>query len=202
MLARSTMKIEILEGFRRGESEAFTEVVRAYTPMARSITCRFFRGAFQQEEAMQEIWAKAFKQREALDPGRLDKFGAWLKTLARNCCIDLLRKKNREIGPGFKDSSEELEKLYENATQERAAEAAEIHDAVEAFKAKLQPKWRSFFDLHFTQGLDYPEISRRLSISRARCKYFKRVLVRRARRNKRLLEALGRYVHRGGSDAH
>ena len=190
-----------LDGFRSGDGAAFAEVVRAYTPLVMSVVSRFWTGAFEREEAAQEIWAHAFRQREALDPARLKEFGPWLKALARNRCIDLLRGDRRRIGPAHDDPSDALNGLQTAAAQERAVEAADLRKAVEAFKAALRPKWRSFFELHFVEGLGYPEIKERLSISRARCKYMKRVLVWRARRNMRLLEALGRYMGAGDDRA-
>ena len=190
--------IETLEGFRGGAGDAFAEVVRAYTPMLRSIVSRYWRGVFQREEAMQEIWAQAYRQRESLDPQRLSEFAAWLATLARNRCVDLLRKQGREIGPGFDDPQRGLESLPANGAQERAVETADLRAAVDEFAGKIPAKWRSFFDLHFKKGLGYEEISKQLGISRARCKYLKRVLVKRARKNMKLMEALGR----GGSHAY
>ena len=184
--------IETLEGFRRGDGTAFAEVVRAYTPMLRSIVSRYWRRVIQREEAMQEIWALAYRQRENLDPQRLSEFAAWLATLARNRCVDLLRKEGREIGPGFDDPSGDLESLPANGAQERSVEASDLQAAVDEFSRKLPGKFRSFFDLHFKKGLGYREISKQLGISRARCKYLKRVLVKKARKNAKLMEALGR----------
>ena len=192
MVTSSKASIETLEGFRGGDNAAFVEVVRAYTPMLRSIVSRYWRGAFQREEAMQEIWSLAYRQRESLDPSRFGEFGAWLATLSRNRCIDLLRKQGREIGPGFDDPARDLESLPANGAQERSIEASDLQAAVEEFAQKLPPKWRSFFDLHFKKGLGYEEILQKLKISRARCKYLKRVLVKRARKNLKLIEALGR----------
>jgi RNA polymerase sigma factor (sigma-70 family) len=150
---------------------------------------------------MQEVWVHAFKQRESLDPSRLDEFGAWFTALVRNRCIDLLRREGREIGPSIENPSKTLEKLQTAPVQEQVIENTELNDAVEAFLAKLDPQWRSFYELNFVLGLGYAEISERLSISRTRCKYMKRVLVGRARRDARLLAALGRHVLAGGVHA-
>jgi RNA polymerase sigma factor (sigma-70 family) len=169
--------------------------------MARSIVSRYWPGAFQREEAMQEIWVHAFKRRKSLDPSRLNEFGAWFTTLARNRCIDLLRREGREIGPDIENPSQALEKVKTAPEQEQAVENSELNDAVEAFLARLKPQWRMFYELNFVLGLGYAEISQRLSISRTRCKYMKRVLVGRARRDARLLAALGRYEHAGGVHA-
>jgi RNA polymerase sigma factor (sigma-70 family) len=197
----SSVERSTLEGFRRGEAEAFAEVIRAYSPMARSIVNRYWSGAFHREEAMQEIWVHAFKKRESLDPSRLDEFGAWFTALARNRCIDLLRREGREIGPDIDNPSKALENVQTAPAQEQAVEKNELNDAVEAFLDKLEPQWRMFYEMNFVLGLGYNEISERLSISRTRCKYMKRVLVGRARRDTRLLAALGRHDHAGGANA-
>jgi RNA polymerase sigma-70 factor (ECF subfamily) len=199
--AKSSVAKATLEGFRRGENQAFAELVRTYSHMVRSIVNRYWQGAFHREEAMQEIWAQVFRQREALDPSRFDEFGAWLTAVARNRCIDLLRKEGRSIGPDYDDPVKALDKVPASPLQEHAVESSDLLDAVKSFKAKLRPRWRSFFDLHFVEGLGYREISVRLGISRARCKYLKRVLVRRAQRDVRLLDALGRHMRSGGDHA-
>ena len=197
----SSVERSTLEGFRRGEAEAFAEVIRAYSPMARSIVNRYWSGAFHREEAMQEVWVHAFKKRESLDPSRLDEFGAWFTALARNRCIDLLRREGRDIGPDIENPARVLEKVPTAPAQEQAVENNELNDAVEAFLKKLEPQWRMFYELNFVLGLGYNEISERLSISRTRCKYMKRVLVGRARRNARLLAALDRHDQAGGANA-
>jgi len=181
-----------LEEFRRGDGSAFAEVIRAYTPSIRFQVMRYWQGVFQCEEAMQEIWVHTYQQREALDPSRFGEFGAWLATLARNRCIDLLRKQGRTIGPNTKDPTETIDRVEEPPDQENAVAASEIRAALDSFKAKLKPHWRTFFVLHFEQGLGYAEIAARLSIGRTRCKYMKRVLLARAKRNADLRAIVGR----------
>jgi RNA polymerase sigma-70 factor (ECF subfamily) len=170
--------------------------------MVRAIAGRFWSGAFHQEEAIQDIWVHVFKQRESLDPARLAEFGAWLTALCRNRAIDLLRKEGRTIGPSAEDPVLAVERIQTSPAQVRAVEDAELRAALQSFKERLKPRWQTFFALHFVEGLGYPEVMTRLSISQARCKYMKRVLVRRARRDERLTSALGRRRHAaGGSDA-
>jgi len=181
-----------LVGFRQGDGSAFAKVIRAYTAIVRSQVTRYWHGAFQVEEAMQEVWVHAYKQRQGLDPERLDEFGAWLARLARNRCIDLLRKEGRTIGPDTKDPSIKLAQVQNSPDQMQKVLAGEIREALDGFKAKLKPHWHTFFVLHFEQGLGYPEIASRLAIGRTRCKYMKRVLLARARRNAKLRSLLGR----------
>ena len=85
--------------------------------------------------------------------------------------------------------------------QEEAAERAELMREVQSFRMRLQPRWRSFFDLYFVEGLDYEEIAKRLAIGKLRCKYMRKVLALRARRSKPLMAALGQFAAAAGRHA-
>jgi RNA polymerase sigma factor (sigma-70 family) len=193
MLPRAT-----LEKFRAGEAEAFAAVVGVYGPLVRGAVSRYWRSAFEREEAMQEIWVHVFRGREALDPDRLETFSGWLAVLVRNRCLDLRRRAAAEPAA---TETEALAWLEAPAEQEAGAEQAELRRAVAAFTARLKPVWRDFFELHFVQGLEYGDITERLGIGRLRCKYMRKVLAARARRNRALLAALGRPAATGGGDA-
>ncbi len=142
---------------------------------------------------MQEVWLKAYQQREALDPERLEQFAAWLGTLARRRCIDLLRKQGRR--PRAADGLEADKELpdIEADDPERAAQVAELKTAVADFQDRLEGQWQTFFRLHFVEGLGLAEIGQRLGLRASRCKYMKREIVKRARRSPGLLAALGRF---------
>lgn len=68
-------------------------------------------------------------------------------------------------------------------------------------KNALEPQWRSFFELHFMQELAYGDVAKHMGITKIRCKYMKKVLLMRARRDRRLSEALGRYKRSGDEHA-
>ncbi len=189
-----TLPETTIHAFRAGEADAFESVVRALAPKVAAVAGHFFRSEFEREEALQEIWLHAYRQRETLDPGRLDSFEGWLATLARRRCLDLLRR-----APGAGEEPAGAEELAGHGPDpQRQAELAQVRQAVDQFAGKLKPGWRSFFQLHFVEGLGYEEVAARLNISRLRCKYMKKVLAARARRNPGLAEALGRRRERGG----
>lgn len=191
LLTRAT-----LERFQAGDPAAFEAVIRAHAGLVRSIAARFWRSIFEQEEAMQEIWLHAFRQRASLDPDRADEFRGWLAVLARRRALDLLRAAGTPLAAAdLLDEERGGEGQAAPPGQEQAAQQRELDEAVAAFARKLKPAWRQFFELHFVQALDYEEVARRLSISRLRCKYMKKVLAARARRHAPLMAALGR---RGG----
>ncbi|GAC1545271.1 MAG: hypothetical protein NVS2B9_12490 [Myxococcales bacterium] len=188
---------ETLDRFRSGDPVAFEAVIRAHAPVVRAVVAKLWRSVFEQEEAMQEIWVHAFRRRASLDAGRPESFRAWLTTLARNRALDLLRATARraEVPQDAEDASWEPSSAA--ALQHHAAEELELRMAVERFVAGLKPTWRSFFELHFVQGLEYAAVAEQLSISRLRCKYMRKVLAARAQRNPQLMAALGRSTAAG-----
>lgn len=183
----------VLLRFRSGDREAFAQVVRAYGDSVRHIAARYWSGPFAQEEAMQEVWLKAYQQREALDPDRLEQFAAWLGTLARRRCIDLLRKQGRRPRPADGPEADREVPDSDADDPERTAQLAELKAAVAGFRERLDERWQTFFRLHFIEGLGFAEVGQRLNLSPSRCKYMKREIVKRARRSPGLLAALGRY---------
>ena len=181
---------DTLERFVAGGRDGFTLVMREYGPLVRSIVKRFFTSPFEQEDAMQEIWTHAYRNRGALDPARAEAFHGWLAVLARRRAIDLLRSR----GPAAADppdAGEEIAELAAEPAQEDAVERAELARAVEGFRAALEPGWRAFFDLHFVHGTPYRLVADQLGISRIRCKYMRKVLARRAMKDPDLMAALG-----------
>lgn len=181
---------DTLERFVAGGRDGFTRVMREYGPLVHGIVRRFFTSPFEQEDAMQEIWTHAYRNRGALDPARAEAFPGWLAVLARRRAIDLLRSRD----PAAADrpaADEELPDPAVEPAQQDAVEQAELARAVEGFRATLEPGWRAFFDLHFVHGAPYPLVAHQLGISRIRCKYMRKVLARRAMKDRDLMAALG-----------
>lgn len=187
------MERATLEAFRHGDAEAFAAVVRAFAPLVGAIVARHWRSPFEREEAMQEIWVHAFRNRVALDAARPDSFARWLAVLARRRSIDLLRARRGPQATATPSDPDELEAIDVAPDPETVAQGDELRRAVQAFTDRLKPESKEFFELHFVQGLAYREVAGRLGVSTLRCKYLKKVLLYRARRNVPLLEALGRY---------
>ena len=189
-----TLPRATLERFRNGDPQAFAEVVRAHRSLVARVTARYWRSTFEREEAMQEIWAHVFNQRATFDLERADTLPGWLATLARRRALDLLK---RPEDPATLASDDGIDGLETDDVQADPAELRELTAAVEGFAAGLRANWRQFFQLYFAQGLDYAEIATAMRISKLRCKYMKKVLLGRARKNAPLMSALGR-AHSGG----
>lgn len=184
---------DTLARFRAGEREAFALVVGELGPMVRGIVCRFWKRPWEQEDAMQEIWIHAFRNRGAIDPSRPDDLPGWVAVLSHRRCIDLLRARN-PAAPVPDDPTGALEAIELAATQQRTVEDAALAAAVERFRDGLAPAWRLFFDAWFVKGLGFPEAAAALGISRIRCKYMRKVIAAKARRDPTILAAIGRQL--------
>ena len=183
---------DLLRQFREGDPAAFAAIVREFDPLVRRVAGGFFRSASEREDAMQEVWTHVYRNREALDPERLEAFPGWLAVMARRRCLDLARSTSPGVSTEAADDEAALAALMTPPAQEASAEAKELEAAVAAFRGQLRAGWAEFFDLHFVQGWDYERVATRLRISRLRCKYMKKVLAEKASRDLALRAALGR----------
>ncbi|MEW5852163.1 MAG: sigma-70 family RNA polymerase sigma factor [Myxococcota bacterium] len=183
--------LPLLQRFAAGDEAAFEELMRRHGGLVRRVIAGRVRSAFDREEVEQEVWLQVYRSRGTLDLQQHATFPRWLSTVTYRKCMDLLRRRRLVEKLAF---AEGVPLLAETTEPEQTAETRELLAAAEEFKRKLKPEWCAFFELHFIQGLEYKEVGSRLSIGYLRCKYMRRVLAFRAQKNRRLMDALGRYL--------
>lgn len=191
------MSRQTLSAFSRGEREAFVDVFRAHGGTVRHVVGTFWTGAFDREEAMQEVWLHIWKNRASVDPERFAEVGGWIATIARRRCIDLLRGRRSPRNTDDIDD-DDLHQIAAPAVQD-TIEQHQITAAVASFVGTLKPAWQAFFHLCFVQGASYDEIGSQLGVGKLRCRYMKKVLAGRARAHPELMASLARLP--GGAHA-
>jgi RNA polymerase sigma-70 factor (ECF subfamily) len=177
---------DLLEGCRRGNEEAWRELVAQYARKVFGLAYRFSGRVDEAEDLTQEIFVKVYHglARYRQDQGA---FGAWLMTVARNQAIDFYRRRREERVRRVEDA--EVESLA--STEEgplRALEREErvrlVHRGIRSLPADLREPL-ILFDL---QGVPYEEIAATLSIplgtvksriNRARLELAKRLMAGR-----------------------
>ena len=146
------------------EVAAFAELYAAHYRQVRGL-CRQLLGTTERaEDAAQESFVRAYRALASRDSAQ--PFIAWIMRIARNHCLDLLRRRSRERAL-FGD--EEVETVAAEApgadglgkalTSERAA-------AVNAAVAKLPERYRVPLALAYFGDQDYDEIAASLGITR------------------------------------
>ena len=146
------------------EVAAFAELYAAHYRQVRGL-CRQLLGTTERaEDAAQESFVRAYRALASRDLAQ--PFIAWIMRIARNHCLDLLRRRSRERAI-FGD--EEVETIAAEApgadglgkalTSERAA-------AVNAAVAKLPERYRVPLALAYFGDQDYDEIASALGLTR------------------------------------
>jgi RNA polymerase sigma-70 factor (ECF subfamily) len=132
---------ELVQGSLRGDTQAFTALVRRYERLVFRIAGGFLRDRGEVEDVAQEAFLKAF---EALPRFRAGApFAPWIAQIATRVCYDRLRARQRRSEVAWEDLS-----LPEQAAARAAAagDAAEnksaARDLAERALATLAPKDR------------------------------------------------------------
>lgn len=126
--------------------------------------CRHLLGdSAQAEDAAQEVFVRAYRGMHQYDPHQ--PFAAWVLSIARNHCIDLIRRRGR--GPRlFADPEPELSYLEDESagpldTLIRSASGSEIRAAI----AALPDRYRLPIVLAYYQDASYQEIADELNVT-------------------------------------
>ena len=139
----------LVEAARLGETAAFEEIVRIMQGPIRSFARRMMRDAHLGDDAAQEIFLRMWKGLRRHEPR--GRFVAWSFTVARNTCIEILRKEKRTPTP-----IEVEEKVGRDET-----DGHDLRRIVNEALAALDEPYRSTFLLRET-GLAYEELAETL----------------------------------------
>lgn len=152
----------LLERCRAGDGLAWEALVRRYQSRVYAVASHYMANREEARDVAQEIFIRVYRR---LDTFRGDeRFLPWLLKLARNCCIDRLRRlKARmppvtvpiEEGPEIPSFEQSAEDLADRSTRERL-----LYRAL----AILDDTNREMILLKDIQGIKLEEIARMLEI--------------------------------------
>lgn len=78
---------------RRGDSSAFAALVRGLQRPVFGLCLRLLRSEAEATEVAQETFLRAYQHLERFDDAR--PFDLWVLTIARNLCLDILRRRQK-----------------------------------------------------------------------------------------------------------
>ncbi len=142
---------------RRGQDEAFDELVRRHSPRIHAVSSRIV-GREEAYDVVQDAFLAAYR---AIGTFRQEaQFSTWLHRIALNCCYARTRK--------HPDLSHDIETPIESASQTdtplEIAERRDLRTALEKALAKLKPDFRETFVLVEFGNLDYAAVASVLGI--------------------------------------
>jgi len=162
-----------------GDEEAFAQLVQRYSSALFNFICRFLNDYDAASDILQQVFTQLYISLPKLRTG--EPLKAWLFQVARNRCLDELRRK-RVIHFSELQTAGEDDELSPLAiipdTSPLPEEVAERHDLQEILQhaiSSLPPKFRAVVLLRYTSQLSFSEIGQSLQMPEATAKtYFQR----------------------------
>ena len=143
---------------RRGETEAFGELVRRYQAAVFNVCYRLMGERREAEDMAQEAFIRAYARLETFDLER--PFAPWMRRVAANLCLNRLSSlpaaqaevdEERDQG----DPGQQPEAVYEEQERQKLLRAA---------LAALPAHYRIVLELRHYQELSYEQIAQTLQL--------------------------------------
>jgi RNA polymerase sigma-70 factor (ECF subfamily) len=147
---------------KAGNQKAQYQLYRLYAKAMYNICCRMLSDRTEAEDLLQESFAEAFMK---LDTFRYESaFGAWLKRIVVNKCINHLKKRRADLI--YTDQVPESNNEDEKDIDPEHMEVKQIHKAMDL----LPEGYRVIFSLYLIEGYDHGEIAQIMGITESTSK--------------------------------
>jgi len=151
------VQLKLVEQCKLNNRKAQQKLYKQYCEGMFCVAMRFLKNSHDAEDAVQESFIKAFQR---INQFKADvTFGAWLKRIVINTCIDFLKLK--------KQDTIQLDENYLDLVDDTDWEVSEtiaLDKVISAIEA-LPEKYRYVVQLFLVEGFDHTEISEVLKIS-------------------------------------
>ena len=172
---------------KTGDSAAFAELVDKYKQPVINLACRMLRDVAEAEDIAQNVFLQVHKSAHRYEVS--SKFSTWLFTIARNLCLNEIRRRTRHPADSLDQTRDDADDqpLYQ-VEDKRVAPATEellrdeLVEKVDAALAMLPENQRTALLLCRQEELSYEEIATVLGCSLSATKS----LIHRARETLKL----------------
>ena len=103
---------------KRGDRAAFTELVEKYKQPVMNFVYRTLRDETEAEDLAQNVFLQVYKSRSRYK--QTAKFSTWLFTIARNLCLNELRRRSRHPAESLEESHAEHEDQPKQQYEDKA----------------------------------------------------------------------------------
>jgi len=149
-------------GFNEDSAKAFTYIYNTFYPTIYQFVSRYIDDAEQNKDIIADVFLKLWKVRDEV--ASVVNLEAYLKGIAKNCCLDHLRKVSVRTRV-HKELLHDLETSSETAYWEDSVRIAIIEYVAKKIES-LPPKHQLIYRLSFVEGLDIEEIADRVQLSK------------------------------------
>lgn len=159
----------LIEAFQQGDEFAFVGIYNRYKGGVYAFCLKMLRDSDQAQDVMQDTFLRVYENRARLL--KTASFKSWLYTIARNQCLNTLRRSSRHVG--LDEHTESI--LVTSETPISAMEKSEQIRFVSQFLESLNPEYREVLILREYQNFSYEEIAAvtRSTLSAVKSRLFK-----------------------------
>lgn len=185
---------ELLARYHQGDARAMDELVDRHGGSVYNFVRRFLGRDARVDDVVQEVWLKVLRGAGGFD-GR-SRFTTWVFSIARNACLDDLRKRQR-LRAHHEDAEDEVAEAPDPGppVHERVSRQ-ELTALVDGAIEELPDELREVFLLREQTDMTFTEIAEALGIPRETAKSRMRYALLRVR--KHLRAQLGEEAHPRG----
>ncbi len=168
---------EIMSVFQAGDNQAVEELYMRYKKQLFNFCLRILENRADAEDVTAEVFLNLFKKQYQYTEGA--KFSTWLYTIARNGCIDRIRKRKVIVSMSNSTDNPGVQWEIEDTTVDIKSETIrkETHVLVRRAIAKLDLEQKEAIVLREYQNYSYQDIAEVLGCSLEKVK----ILIYRAR---------------------
>ena len=153
---------------QKGDRNAFDDLMRKYYPRILNFAYRFSGSRQLAEDLTQDVFMKVYRSAARYRPR--SKFQTWLYTIAKNTCLNELRRKRAQVlslNEGPRTDGSELSKELPDPAADPATEflQKETEAQVRAAINDLSAKQKIAVILRRYEGFTYAEIASTLDVT-------------------------------------
>ncbi|MGR3810886.1 RNA polymerase sigma factor [Jiulongibacter sp. NS-SX5] len=152
-----TTEATLVAGLKAKKSDSYDHLVKNYSYALQAIIGGYLKNEQDQEDLLQEVWMKIWRSIHKYDDQKAGLY-CWMATIARNLCIDTLRKFKTRKTQDKRDID-----LCEN-TSFYSVDQKEEHIGIEELLDDMKDKELPVAKLFFFEGYTHNEISEELNI--------------------------------------
>jgi RNA polymerase sigma-70 factor (ECF subfamily) len=149
---------------KRGDRAAFAELVEKFKQPLFNFIYRTLRDETESEDVAQNVFLQVYKSRDRYE--RTAKFSTWLFTIARNLCLNEIRRRTRHPAESLEEAHAEHDDLPQRQYEDKKifpptdqALHGELAQKIEAALAELPENQRTAILLCRQDELSYEEIA-------------------------------------------
>jgi RNA polymerase sigma-70 factor (ECF subfamily) len=147
---------QLVETIRRGDNDAFEQLVRRKTTKVYSLCYRIIGNSEDAKDISQLVFIKLWENLDKYDPHFA--FDTWLYRMVTNVAIDFLR--NKQSRENAVNSNLRLVKTSSDAEQGVVVQRKEIENVFNAVATVLSPKQKTIFVMREMDDLPSSEIAK------------------------------------------